>query len=562
MTLRAPLSVRINDGTVERVVNRYASGLKFRKTAPGGDHSIECNLDLPRDAFSDLGGGDVVKVDGPTGDTIVQGYLDNPGRVDGSSGQGFDATAVGTQVIAQDRRQPLYYRDTGLDRWEQVKANGAATGATAQSGDDPTATAGTDGTDGLICQFPGGQAIGSGGVARATYTALLDAGMDLGALYLRVKSGKTDSLYRNAIGWSSTPGAPSTIANFPTGTIQTTQVATTRFVNGAAAWTPGANRLFLELRRTGGATNVADDNTWSFFDQVAVMGRRYLSTGVLAASSSDMGSADYVTADAVVWDLLTRMLPQVDRNIAVVEVPGSPVQIDQLAFPDGATAGEVLDHLTEHETNFYWTLGPGSSAGLAFAWRAWPTTARYEISTADGFDQPGGDFELCNRVSVVWTDPKGRTRTTVVYAASDASATVNGFAIGAAATVFSPALSSLEQAGRLKDAETVELPDGRGSTANALRIGQAVLTAAANPPDSATATVRRPIVDLTRGGRALPWEVEPGCMVRIRETGQLIRLTETEYDDDDGSVTLTLGAPQPDTDQIINSLPQVRRRVA
>jgi hypothetical protein len=54
-----------------------------------------------------------------------------------------------------------------------------------------------------------------------------------------------------------------------------------------------------------------------------------------------------------------------------------------------------------------------------------------------------------------------------------------------------------------------------------------------------------------------PRQVIPGYNVRVRETGDVLRLTETEYDHDAGAVTLTLGTPVQSTDQIIARLLKV-----
>jgi hypothetical protein len=44
--------------------------------------------------------------------------------------------------------------------------------------------------------------------------------------------------------------------------------------------------------------------------------------------------------------------------------------------------------------------------------------------------------------------------------------------------------------------------------------------------------VRRPIVDQLTGNMVMPWEIEPGYLCRVRETGDDLRITQVDYDDD------------------------------
>jgi hypothetical protein len=55
--------------------------------------------------------------------------------------------------------------------------------------------------------------------------------------------------------------------------------------------------------------------------------------------------------------------------------------------------------------------------------------------------------------------------------------------------------------------------------------------------------VRRPIVDQLTGHTVMPWEIEPGYLCRVRETGDDMQITQVDYDDDSCSMLLTLGNP-------------------
>ena len=55
--------------------------------------------------------------------------------------------------------------------------------------------------------------------------------------------------------------------------------------------------------------------------------------------------------------------------------------------------------------------------------------------------------------------------------------------------------------------------------------------------------MRRPIVDRLTGNTVMPWELEPGYLARVRETGDELRVTLAGYDDDATAMALTLGTP-------------------
>lgn len=533
--LRAPLSVRVDDGISSVTTSKHASGLRFRKTAPGGFHSAQVELNLLRETFRDLGGADRVFIHGPDGSTVWEGFADNPGHSDGLEGEGFELSAMGSMIIASDESRSLIYRDQDLSSWQQN--NTRATSASAAASDDPEPPALTTPEDGLLAQFNPGQPIGTGAAAQIGYTGLQGTGQEVGGMQLRRKSGKTDSNYRSEILWSSAPGVSGSGA-LPT--INTTQSATIVRYAGDGFLPTGQDAIAFQLLHTGSPTNIVDDNTWTFFDDIAVLGRRMNRNGVLL-DAVDQAPAAYVLAHLVVDDLLGRLLKLCDPNTAVVE-QGS-YQIDQLAYPEGATAAVILDDLIGWEDEFLWEIGASSAGGFLFSWRRWPTAVRYEISTRDAYDAPGSDVDLCNRIAVFWTNRKGVKKGVVVTVTS----------------ADYPALSALEDAGRTKDADPITLPDGLGSLASATRIGTLALADRANPPVSATAVLKRRILDLYTGNWVYPWQIEPGYPVRVRETGDVIRLTEMEYVDDDEATTLQLGTPMLTDDQRIARLEKKRR---
>jgi hypothetical protein len=144
---------------------------------------------------------------------------------------------------------------------------------------------------------------------------------------------------------------------------------------------------------------------------------------------------------------------------------------------------------------------------------------------------------------VNWTDGNGNAQSTPVTAAS-----LGLVGIG---------LPVDDLGARVKDADPITLPEGKGSAANATRIGGQILTDKINPPKSGTILVRRPIIDQLTGNTVMPWEIEPGYICRVRETGDDLRITQVDYDDDSCSMLLTLGAPVLTDEQRLARLDRV-----
>lgn len=515
--MRAPLSLRVDDGDKPRFVTRHASGLSFRKTAPGGHHSLSVTLSLPRDLFAALGPNDKVYVDdGRTGRTVWEGYTENPGSADGAAGEGFDLSAMGGQVLASDHSTAVVFMERSLDSSLWIRRPTDSAGGTEQ-------VIGSDNQT-IRLQFPSGIPVGSNSGTVLEYFGLYRTGQRVAAVTCDVAAGKTDAGYTQQVIVTDEGGlvygASSVVPFSTTPQVDLGQVVVTDFP--ATCETAG-----IAISRAGGATNVADDLTWGDFSDIYV--RPILADASGADVLTGFGLGDAVYAHEVVNHILGTMLPSCDAARARVDTAAA--RIEQLAYHDGATPRQILDNLALWEPDFLWEILESTIAGKhQFNYRAWPTSPRYEISTRDGYAAPGGDADLCNRVVVYWTDAAGSRQSTVV------TSTV-------------PELGS-----RVRDAQPVTLPPGRGNANDALRVGQMVLAAKASPPRDAKATVTRPLFDYLTGGRVMPWEIEPGYLVRVRETGDDLRLTEVTYSDDRVSADLTLGTPQRTVEQMVASL--------
>lgn len=562
--MRGKLGVAIDDGTTYRIITKYVEDLEFTKTAPGGHNNANMRIRLPRDQFPNLGPADHIYIfDACTGRTLWDGYTDNPGPVDGSSGQGFDLSALGGMVLASDRSERLIYLDRTYDgcRRDDVTAAGTAASATCEVGQFPD-TAGTRaGQQGLFLQFPPGQPIGNGSRAAMVCDYFDGSPMTFGGIAWFRDNGVTDANYVVRINPHPAPQTPRILDTTAStsGSSGEKYASTALATNDFDADKVGFTWVF---NRTTSSTNVTTDDVWSCLGDIAILGQLVDRNGVdLNMASVNHVTATvtggipdpvtgYILASEVAEDLLGRILLGCDPMSAVIDV--TTAQINQLVYLDGATPAQVFEDLELQEPDFYWGIGETLANGLHRFWfKAWPVIPRYEISTRDQYRSPGGDFELCNRIIVYWTDSKGVKQATPRGAYVPELGDRNPILAGAVDPAF---------VGRIKDAEPITLPDGLGSVDNAERIGDELLATRAAPPKSATAVIDRPLKNSETGLVEQPWEMEPGGLVRVRETGDVLRLTETRVSEPDSAVTFTLGEPQFSDDQRIARLERLTRR--
>lgn len=522
--MRSPLTVRIYDGESSRVVTRYVRGLRFRKTAPGGHADASCRLVLANSLFTDLGPADRIFIyDGRTGQTVWEGYTNNPGTQSGRGGEGFELSALGGMSLARDRAERLVYLDTSLEQWTVDWLGKQANSATTAVGQFPEDAGSRAAKPTLFMQFTPGQPVANNAQAGMRYRGLEGSSMKLGGFAGFYDGGQIDANYEIEWHW------PGTL-------IQDISQST----NGGGIvkyagldFTPGpTDTVGVRLRRVGGgATNIAagNDNVWGAFGEVKVLGQLVDRNGAnrpmattahvtIPVSPTFLTTEAYILASEVVEDLLGRLLTFCSPSSSVIEASTYP--IDQLAYMEAATAGQVLEDLCLWEADMlYEVLESNAALKHRFNWRAWPSTARYVLPPSMRVERPGSDIDLCNRIAVNWTDTEGNRQVTI-------------------RTSVVAALGS-----RIRDAEPITLPEGQGSQANAERIGDQVLAAKAAAPKAGKATVDRPILDLLTGQWVQPWEIEPGYLVHLQQTDEDLRLTEVEYDDESTSATLTLGEP-------------------
>ena len=504
------VAVRIKTPTIDRDVSHLVSDLGFTTQAPGGHVQCSFRLNAGYDDFPDLGPMSRVWVTSTSGQNLWgAGYADTPGKgFDGT--EGFDLTFKGGVQLAEDESRELLYRDTGFDgfRLDDTGVYALAASASAES----SATFPDNGTPAIFLQFNPGQPVGLNSTAAIYYGP---HPMGIGAWAFSTRGGRNDSGY---------------VLHIDAGSSETRTMGVGTSTLSAAPVAMPTTALRIRLRRAGGATNISTDDVWMGLGTHQVMGQMLDRFGV----PRSMTTAP-VLASEVVADLVGRGLALIDR--ATAEIGTSSYGIDQLTYPDGASAAQVLDDLAEFEPDFFWWIGESATdSGHRFRFVPWPTTPRYELWSDDGIDFPGSESDLCDRVTVFYSDEKDRKQSRTVTLAEKVTAgtaTANDFV----------ALERL--AGRQRSAAAVTLPDGVGSAANAYAAGVAILDKANTVAQAGRVSIRRKVRDLITGNWLDPAELVSGEVARVADLGTTLRVTETDVSIDASGQenTLTLGTP-------------------
>lgn len=502
--MRAPLTVRIADGVRDQHVTRFVKGLRFTKTAPGGHHSASIQIDAPEGTFADLGSADRIYIyDGRNARTVWDGYVENPGRATVLGGARYDLSAMGGVVLTSDNARPVVFRSTDISGPQWVRNSGTHPDSTMEV--DQAVIPGVSCIKALI---PPGTSLMNGGPKSATVgnLALKSTGQRLHSATVTARGGRTGGAYFMQLVAITDVGMG--VVDYEA--ITTSDVALA--VTPAGTLNPGSS-VILDLQMTLEDPNVAE-NTWAAFRDFV------MTPTLLTATGADASPINLVTVRAheVVGHIVGALLPLIDGTRARVDATTFP--IENLAYLDAPVKPfQILDDLSLFEPDMLWEiLETGANGKHRFAYRAWPTTPRYEINGRE-FTETGGEMELCNRIAVSWTDATGARQTTI-------------------RTTIVPALGT-----RVKDAEPITLPDGQGSLSNAQRIGDEILAALNTPTHSGTAVIRERIQDRLSGKMVMPWEIEPGYLVRVRDKGIDLRLTEFSYTDESVTGTMTLGQP-------------------
>lgn len=475
MSLHVPLSVQLITSRGSHRVTRQARDLRFRSTSPGGFASAVVPLDRPLNIQPDDVQlyGRLVVTDGRSGEVVWDGQLEDPSRSAGPDGTVWELTAIGPAGHTRDRTVPLIYVDRRLDPWvtpsysveygevsrrdEAAIQMRVARGAVMATTDNEIAVA---------------------------YRALQDAGQEIGRISLAWDAGVTDA---NLI---------LRIQSQPSLAIEDSDSAATggdglaASIGGTPSLTAGSDEIHVQMLRQTSNLAIGNDNTWFRISDIAVRGLLKDAAGADIVTGYD---ADTVLASEVVADLLGRLLVQFDGPSARIDA--TTHGIDQLAYPDGINAHDLLNDLMRIEAGYTWHAWERNetTGKHRFEWVQLPTQVRYEAGLTGGYASQGSADGLYDRVRVRWRDPSGVIRT----------------------TLRTQTVPELTAAGRSREA-LIDLGDELGSESNAQRVGEMFLADHAAPPNRGRLTIARPIRDLISGRMVAPWEIRPGNLIRVQ----------------------------------------------
>lgn len=471
-----PLAVRIGN----RVITRELSGLQFREEAVGGLKSISLRLSRPLDKFDrNLDHlSEIVITDGRTAETIAAARLTDLGRsASADDGQQWDLVGFGPGNHAADKEFPYVLVDTSLEPFTRstYSTPNASTQSHERDEDNPS----------LLLSVEEGKTASLSLIGDMIHRGFKQAGMKLARVRCRIDAGDTDIDWNLQLVTRTGAGG---------GTVVDTATANTAaaILSGVVVtdFTNGHNVCSVRITRDG-SPQVAGEVTWFEFWEVVLRALLLDETGTEITTGY---TQNYVLAHEVAKDLVGRILDQFDGTLAVIDTNGT-YQIDQLSYPDGVTAEQVLEELMILEPAYHWWAEANpAGGGYIFHWGPWPTTVRYEVTIVDGGDFPASSRELYNEVTVRWRDKNGRTRTTAPI---------------------TMACAVLDNAG-VTQSRLLDLGDEIGSSAAATRAGESFLADHNVPANAGTLTVSRPIRDLLTGRLVQPFEIKAAALIRVR----------------------------------------------
>lgn len=475
-----PLTVRLKTRRKDMDVTGQISELSFRSSIPGGFASCQIALNRPLDIqpdeieyFATL-----FVYDGRNGAVVWEGRLEDPGRGAGESGEVWSITAVGPKVYAQDLTFPVIYVDRSLDRWKRSRySHPRGETSTSEVGDDQ---------DSLMVSVSQGTVIDTSWAGDWIYRHAYYCGQLLARVRWEHIEGGASTNYQTKMFFRANIGAALFSVQDNWAVTEQTQAVNINTVG----YDQTADVVSFRAQRDNSGTT-ADALAWSQAYNIVVRTviKKVDGTDNLSPTGYNVNNID---PNEVVTDLLGRALQKYDGANAVII--GSGVDIDQLCYPDGTTAEQILNDLALYDPGFYWAAWESNTAGKnRFEYRPWPTTVRYEAGIEDGFDSPGSASDLYNAVRVRYLNPNNSVRT----------------------IRRTQSVPELTDAGITREAY-IDLSDEIGSAANAAYIGDNFLIEHRYPPNAGTLRIGQPIIDNNTGRMIHPWEILPGHLIRVR----------------------------------------------
>lgn len=537
MSIPQPLEVRLRTARADRYVTAELRGLRWRTVSPGGFAWARLTLDRPLTIQPDeiAPFGDLFVYDARDARTAFEGRLEDPARGAGRDGQVWELAAVGPAAHAHDRNVALIYVDRSLGGWSEsfLSHREAQLTKTETLTDTPSLVAGI---------AEGGSMIAVGDAADWQYTPIFEAGMLLGRVSCNGADGIINANAEHRILTRITPsGGGTTRASGTLTTVPYSMVARrgTEFVTNDDVCNLRAHRI--------NAVASTGSNAYAEFSAIAV---RSVLKDKLGADITTGYSLTTVLASDIVADLLGRLLPKFDGAGATIAT--TTHAIEQLAYPDGVDPASVLDDLMLLEPAFTWEAYESNAAGkYRFAWRAWPTTVRYDADVDDGYESTGSAVDLYNAVNVRWTDPRGRIRI----------------------TRRTQVVPDLDAAGLTREPQPIDLGDNLGSLANAQRVGDQFLAEHKSPPNAGRLVIARPVYDHLTGSTVMPWDILPGYLIRVagilprvdalnpsgRDGSTIFKIAAMEYDTGDAQAELELDSYPPTVTRALAELARRKR---
>lgn len=515
--MQGTIGVRINDKVRSRNVTKYTNELRFSKSAYGGDIDVSCIVTVPRHTFEDLGPGDnIVLFDTRTGEEIWSGNTDNPGVTIGQAGERYDLQGFGSSARLQAVTKPLGYVVTTIDLFN--RSSNSVKGAQTQVDER------ADGSPTLMVSANEGKQVTQAWQGEWATRAFKKAELTISRVRADYDAGLDNASYQMQI-WAGTD--ISSLTRIDTHNAKTTTDSMGSYQGGGEGL-GAADIVAFRVSRNDSAIQATDNHWFEFWN---ILMRQSLKSRFGNSQDGADYSVNHVYSHQVIIDMIGRnMAPGIDPDF--LDVPNGSYQIDNLAWLDGVTFADAMEQLRVFEPGLWW-MAQGKRLEIGY-WDDRPP--RYVIGKRQGgITSPGEEFALCNRIAVRWVDSRGRDQVTIVR-------------------------TDIEGLDYTRDAEDIELPEGVGSEANARRAGEKALELLSDPPRAGTAVIRQKIRDEWLGCWVWPHEIEPGCRVREQESGDILRLTEVEYNDPDGAATLTLGEPVRSIDQYMARLHKHRRR--
>lgn len=500
MSVPEALSIRLRTGTSaspirDVFITDQVDDLVFGSTSPGGYNTCTMTLHRPLNLTPNEVAqfGRVYIYSARTGKVVWEGRLQDPGRsVSGSDGENYSLAAVGGLAHLQDDNRQMYYIDTDPGHWDQIDV--ATPAAQVNAIADTGATGGGSETPALSLRIPYQTPVDPGPPSRAVaaHRGFAQAGLKIGGIQFDWDTGLTAatlviSCYMATDGVGAADVAFTTTFNTAGGT------GVNRVVDpgaGTSSWANGRNKPIFRFHYTGGVGNVSADTWWAQFSNFSV--RCMLNTQAGVEQTVGYGSP-WVLASDVVADLLGRQLTAT-LDGANANIQTTSYQIEQLSYPDGVTPLQVLTDLVAFELGFtyhVWQTNPANDK-FTFEWVPWPTAVTYEADVVDGFDGTASGNTLYNAVAVRWHNRgtiRVSTRTQTVTLLDNAGLTRTFF---------------------------MDLGDEASTANNAHQVGDQFLADHLYPVNAGQLTVAVPLVNLQTGLMMQPYEIRPGCLIRLR----------------------------------------------